>query len=153
MSDQVLSHKLHLILFDALPKIVEERYVLHKWDALDGTIKIYNQLDSTIIEEKEEYYIGDKIFKSLTNDRDKILFKDKLDCLQPNFRYKFNYLSDKSLCDIIISPEIQIEKEKFRFLKFQISGDETWIVKITYHQNWNDDCYTTQVISKNIMMR
>lgn len=151
--DQALSSKVSLILINALPKMIEERHLLHKWDKNGAKIKIYNQLDSSIIEEINQYFINDRVHKALTNQRKKIPYKEKLDCLNLGFRYDFDFISRKEICDIIVSPELQIGKELFRYFKIQESNDHYWIVKVKYLQNWNDDCYTTEITYKNEVIR
>ena len=156
--DQAISRKVQLILLDALPKIVEERNILHQWD-LGGVIKIYNQLDSSLIEKNKQGKFFEKTHISLSNLTEKIPYKEKLDCLEKPFRYKFDFINRYEICDIIASPEILLDSEKFRYFKFNISKSEYHRHRLIHHAiSFNIDfikigCPTDVLIWKNFAVK
>lgn len=147
-SDHLIYRKVELILRDALPKIVEERFLLNYWDMNNGTIKLFYQLDSTFLIENKFFFTFNTKFNINDYEKHSIPDVEKLDCLLEKFRYKFELTMNKKNCDIIVSPEIIDGKDRFRYFKFHIPNSEIWMVKIKYKQNWNDDCYTSELIDK-----
>jgi hypothetical protein len=150
--DQEISQKISLILHDALPKIINDRNVLYRWDINNGEAKVSNTFKIDLLDSVLIKNISENVNLILTNKRDKLPYKRKLDCLTGNERFNYKFVPIDKKYDILVSPEVILENEKIRVIKIRITNAEFWIVKIKYKLNWNNDCYTTEVISKNIIM-